>query len=63
MSRNGWTWSQLLEEWDYRVQERLGILCGAAEPEPWMVKMAEREADVAIAELVKGRPAQESFEI
>ena len=63
ISRNGWTWSQLLEEWNYRVEERLGILCGAGKPEPWMVQMAEREADTAIAQLVKRPPAQDAFEI
>jgi len=63
LERNGWTWSQLLEEWNYRVEERLGILCEAGTPEPWMTEMAEREADAAIAELVKPRPAQDAFEI
>jgi len=29
LSRNGWTLSQLMEEWNYHRDERLGILCGA----------------------------------
>jgi len=58
LARNGWTWSQLLEEWNYRRDERLGILCGAAEPEPWMIEMAEKEATEAIEEIVKGASAQ-----
>jgi len=58
LARNGWTWSQLLEEWNYRRDERLGILCGSAEPEPWMVEMAEKEASEAIEEIVKVPPVQ-----
>jgi len=61
--RNGWSVTQLLEEWQYRYEERLGILCGAGKPEPWMEKMAEREAEAAVAQLVKSRPSQESFDI
>ena len=58
LTRNGWTWSQLLEEWNYRRDERLGILCGSAEPEPWMIEMAEKEATEAIEQIVKGASAQ-----
>ena len=36
-------------EWDYRYTERLGILCGAAEPTPAQKRIARQEADVAIA--------------
>jgi len=61
LTRNGWTWSQLLEEWNYRRDERLGILCGSGEPEPWMVAMAEKEASEAIAEIVKIPAAQLEF--
>ncbi len=57
--RNGWSLSQLLEEWEYRYNERLGILCGSAQPEPWMEDMAKKEADAAIAELVK--PPQQTL--
>jgi hypothetical protein len=58
LTRNGWTWSQLLEEWNYRRDERLGILCGSTEPEPWMIEMAEKEATEAIEQIVKGASAQ-----
>ena len=47
-----WNMSQLTEEWDYRYEERLGILCGAGTPEPWMEKMARDEASAAIEALL-----------
>lgn len=37
----------------YRVSERLGILCGAGEPTPEQLEIAEREADEAIERLRK----------
>jgi len=61
LARNGWIWSQLLEEWNYRRDERLGMLCDSAEPEPWMVSIAEKEAQAAIEELVKVAPAQRTL--
>lgn len=45
----------LLEEWEYRYAERLGILCGSKAPEPWMLEMAEKEADRAIEEIMAWR--------
>ena len=48
-----WTWSELLAEWDYRYQERLGMLCGAATPEPWMEEMATKEAQGVIEKLAR----------
>ena len=53
LSRNGWTLSQLTEEWDYHRDERLGILCGSSEAEPWMVQMAEQDADRAVRRLLR----------
>lgn len=38
-------------EWDYRKQERLGILCGAGEPTAEQIKMAEDEADECIRKM------------
>jgi len=52
-SRNGWTLSQLIEEWNYHRDERLGILCGGAEPEPWMVKVAEEDANRAVKRVLR----------
>lgn len=39
------------DEWNYRVQERLGILCGTDEPTPEQREMAEKDANNAIREL------------
>ena len=52
LSRNGWALSQLIEEWNYHRDERLGILFGSTTPEPWMVKLAEQDADRAIEKLL-----------
>lgn len=49
----GWTLEELLAEWEYRYDERLGILCGAGKPEPWMERMAAREAQAVVDALVK----------
>jgi hypothetical protein len=39
------TKSELEAEHRYRVQERLGILCGSAEPTPEQLAIATMEAD------------------
>lgn len=52
LSRTGWTLSQLIEEWNYHRDERLGILCGSAAPEPWMIRLAETDANEAVKRLV-----------
>lgn len=57
-TRNGWKLSQLLEEWNYHRDERLGILCGSDEPEPWMVRLAEQDANLAIEKITRKTPAQ-----
>lgn len=36
---------KLREEWKYRYEERLGILCGSAEPTPEQILIAKEEAD------------------
>ena len=56
LSRNGWALSQLIEEWNYHRDERLGILCGSAEPEPWMIQLAEQDADQAIERILTTEP-------
>lgn len=53
LSRNGWTLSQLTEEWNYHYDERLGILCGSATPDPWMERLARQDADAAIKNLLR----------
>lgn len=53
LSHNGWTLSQLIEEWNYHREERLGILCGSAEPEPWMIVLAEQDADRAVKRILR----------
>jgi hypothetical protein len=53
LSRNGWSLSQLIEEWNYHRDERLGILCGSTEPEPWMVRLAEQDGDRAVKRLLR----------
>lgn len=50
--RNGWSLSQLIEEWNYHRDERLGILCGSAEPELWMIRLADQNANEAVKKLV-----------
>ena len=35
---------EIQREMDYLREERLGILCGKAVPEPWMIEMAEKDA-------------------
>jgi hypothetical protein len=52
MTCKGWSLSQLIEEWNYHRDERLGMLCGSAEPEPWMIRMAESDANEAVKRLV-----------
>ena len=42
-----------LNEWNYRVTERLGILCGADEPTPEQLALAQEEADDALRQLTK----------
>ena len=39
------------EEWNYRYQERLGILCGAADPTPEQDALARGEADQIVGQL------------
>lgn len=50
--RNGWKWSELIEEWDYRYQERLGLLAGLGLVEQWMDQLASQEAQDVIERLV-----------
>jgi hypothetical protein len=47
---NPMTDEELKIEMDYRIQERLGILCGAAEPTPEQLKLATAEADQWLAD-------------
>jgi hypothetical protein len=42
-----------LNEWNYLVTERLGIMCGADEPTPEQLQLAQDEADDALRELTK----------
>lgn len=42
---------ELQEEWEYRFNERLGIMCEDREPTPEQVRVARTEADKAVAEL------------
>lgn len=58
MTCHGWSLSQLIEEWNYHRDERLGILCGSAEPEDWMVKLAEADADAAVKRLIESGKTQ-----
>lgn len=39
------TTDELQEEVQYRIEERLGILCGAETPTPDQLKLANDEAD------------------
>jgi glycine cleavage system H lipoate-binding protein len=59
--RNGWSLSQLIEEWNYHRDERLGILCEGAESEPWMVKLAEDDANEAVKRLVQSPSSEKSI--
>lgn len=45
------TSEELQSEWDYRYQERLGILCGSNEPTDEQRLIAKTEADRAAEEL------------
>jgi len=45
------TEAQLKKEYDYRVEERLGILCEDREPTPDERKLAHKEAQEAINKL------------
>ena len=47
--------SELSQEWLYRYEERLGILCGTADPTPEQIKIAEDEADDCVR-LLKDAP-------
>lgn len=40
-----WTKQQLRDEYEHRINERLGILCGSSEPTPEQREIARREAD------------------
>lgn len=39
------TTEELKAERSYRIQERLGIMCGSGEPTMEQIEIAEREAD------------------
>ena len=39
------------QEFLYRVQERLGLLCGKDQPTPEQIALAEAEARAAVAEI------------
>ena len=43
---------ELAVEMQYRIQERLGILCGDKEPTAEQIKIAEREAKTSIFQLM-----------
>lgn len=45
------TAEELQEEWDYRYHERIGIMCGTAEPTPEQEQLARQEADATIQQL------------
>lgn len=47
-----WTLTELMAEWQYRYDERLGILCGSGEPTVAEEQMAEKDAHNAIAALL-----------
>ena len=55
------TEQELNDEWQYRYQERLGILCGAAIPTPEQRTIARNEANEAISKL-KEPETQMTFE-
>lgn len=42
------TGEDFMREWDYRYAERLGHLCGAAEPSPAQKRLARQDADAAV---------------
>lgn len=44
---------ELLAEWNYRYQERLGILCGAGEPTQEQDRIAREEANAVYEALKK----------
>ena len=48
---------QLKEEWDYRYQERLGLLCEDRVPTKQEEEMARREANKAIERIVSLEPS------
>ena len=45
------TESELQAEWDYRYNERLGIMCGSDQPTKEQDAIARQEADGAIEKL------------
>lgn len=45
------TESEQFAEWQYRYEERLGMLCGDSEPDATAKAIARAEADSAMAEL------------
>lgn len=45
------TEAELKSEFDYRISERLGILCADAEPTPEQFHIARTEADAAIEDI------------
>lgn len=42
-----------LDEWNYRRDERIAILCGDSAPTPAQIAIADREADEAIEALLR----------
>jgi hypothetical protein len=44
-------------EWQYRLEERLGIMCGGENPTPEQMQLATVEADIAVMRL--GPPLEE----
>lgn len=39
------TGPELMREWDYRYEERLGMLCGSLEPTPAQKRLAREDAN------------------
>lgn len=45
---------ELQQEWRYRYEERLGILCGASEPDTIQIAIAKAEADAWLTQQIEG---------
>jgi hypothetical protein len=51
MKMTTWTLKELQAEFEYQVQERLGILCEDREPNEFELNLAQTEAQAVIDEL------------
>lgn len=57
------TLTELYAEYDYRIAERISILCEDRPPTPEQLAIATKEADDWLREMTKGQNATEQLDL